>query len=445
MLLRFIGDGYNGLLGYCMRLHFLFLNEAQKRIALESSFQHVQCNYREDANNLNQKCTEVVKSLHVKNLHQKVADLMKQLEVQRRTSKERFSSFVRVTDNYVHLQNSTSNMRRCIDHLTHLPLEGPKQGNANNNRWSCLPPRAEQERGDFEQPEKVVGAKHQVQHEEVREPVFIELLNEKLADCSPVANAQGWEIDKESEQSQDGDQVLVEQQADEDADMEVKQPSSVHEDMMVCNVNEEQVKPGKEDIKIKVQRPSKKEEATLAMDEQQLDEAVVAELPYDANKVDPFKSAIEMESDEARLNGYVCSYKDGEVFDDMILDEMVWDDFISSLSRDAETWHVQEEQVEEIAAYGVDGEDMVIEDATSVELSKNMIDGPWDPKQVIFEEPKEEQAMDTGGFAKEVCASLLMKMLLDVAMQLAFWRLQECLERISALYGWQEGSNRLDE
>ncbi|MCO5605717.1 hypothetical protein L7F22_059901 [Adiantum nelumboides] len=252
----------------------------------------------------------------------------------------------------------------------------------------------------------------------------------ELADCNQVADAQDWEIDKESKQSQDGSQVLVERQADEDADMEstygdesdgsssfweasteesldteftsysketsfdegelvrVKLPSCVHEDMMVCNVNEEQVKPGKEDMQIKVlcgtmlmtmlakvvvehamvvqqvRRSSKKEEATLAMDEQQLDEAVVVELPCDADEVDSYWNVIETENDEARLN------------------------------RDAETGHVQEEQVDEIAAYGVDCEDMVIEDAASVELSKDMADGPWDPEQVIFVEPEEEQAMD---------------------------------------------------
>ncbi|MCO5590981.1 hypothetical protein L7F22_044957, partial [Adiantum nelumboides] len=63
---------------------------------------------------------------------------------------------------------------------------------------------------------------------------------------------------------------------------------------------------------------------------------------------------------------------------------------------------------------------MVIEDAASAELSKNMTNGPWDLEQVIFMEPEEEQAMDVGGLAKEVCALLLMKMLLDLAMQLAF-------------------------
>ncbi|MCO5611212.1 hypothetical protein L7F22_065463 [Adiantum nelumboides] len=297
-----------------------------------------------------------------------------------------------------------------------------------------------------------------------------------VATAAQITDAQGWEIDEESEQSQDGGQVLMEWQADEDADMEstygddgngsssfwetsieesleteftsyskeisfdecelvrVKLPSSVHEDVMVCNVNEDQVRGS-----------FKKEDATLVIDEQQLDEAVVVKLPCVADEVDLFQSVIKMESDEARLCGYACSYKDGEVLDDMIQDEMVWDEFISSLSRDAETGHVQEEQVDEIATYGVGCEDMVIEDAASVELSKNMVDGPWDPEQVIFVEPEEEQAMDAGGLAKEVCALPLMEMLLDVAMQLDFRRLQESLQRISAIYGWEGGSNRLEE
>ncbi|MCO5593017.1 hypothetical protein L7F22_047021 [Adiantum nelumboides] len=132
--------------------------------------------------------------------------------------------------------------------------------------------------------------------------------------------------------------------------------------------------------------------------------------PY-VQRVEPVESVIETESDEARLSG------------------------------DAETGHVQEEQVDELASYGVGCEDMAIENAASVELSKNMTDRPWDPKQVIFVEPKQKQAMDRGELAKEVCASLLMEMLLDVAMQLAFRRLQECLERISALYGWEGRSD----
>ncbi|MCO5575996.1 hypothetical protein L7F22_029803 [Adiantum nelumboides] len=257
---------------------------------------------------------------------------------------------------------------------------------------------------------EVVGVKHQVQHGEVREPVFIELLSEKLATCSRVVDAQGWEIDKESEQSQDGGQVLVEQLADKNADIEstyeddgdgslsfweistrksleieftsygketssderelvrVKLSSNVHEDMTVCNVNENQVEPREENMRInilcvtmlmtmlvkvvvehamvvhQVQRSSRKEEATLAKDEQQLNELVVDKLPCDVDEVDPYWSVIEMESDEARLSGYACSYKDGEALDDMILDEMVWDEFISSLFRDTETRQIQDKQ-----------------------------------------------------------------------------------------------------
>ena len=40
-LLRFIGDGFNGLLSYCMHLHSLFLDEAQKRIQTASLFQQL--------------------------------------------------------------------------------------------------------------------------------------------------------------------------------------------------------------------------------------------------------------------------------------------------------------------------------------------------------------------------------------------------------------------
>ncbi|MCO5577140.1 hypothetical protein L7F22_030963 [Adiantum nelumboides] len=90
----------------------------------------------------------------------------------------------------------------------------------------------------------------------------------------------------------------------------------------------------------------------------------------------------------------------------MLQDEMVRDEFISSLSRDAEIGHVQEEQVEEIAAYGDDCEDMMIEDAASMEKSKDMVDGPWNPEQLIFFEPKEEQALNIGGVTKEILSEV---------------------------------------
>ena len=42
-LLQFIGDGFNDLLGYCICLHSLFLDEAEKRIQIASLFQQLQC------------------------------------------------------------------------------------------------------------------------------------------------------------------------------------------------------------------------------------------------------------------------------------------------------------------------------------------------------------------------------------------------------------------
>ena len=106
MLLRFIGDGYNGLLGYCIRLHSLILDATRKTIEVESSLHQLQHKFTEE----------------MKTLNQKVANLTKQLDSQRKESNERFNSFLRITDNYVNLQHSTRNMRRRIDHLTHLPL-----------------------------------------------------------------------------------------------------------------------------------------------------------------------------------------------------------------------------------------------------------------------------------------------------------------------------------
>ena len=58
----------------------------------------------------------------MKTLNQKVTDLTKKLDSQHKESNERFNSFLRIIDNYVNLQHSTRNMRRRIDHLTHLPL-----------------------------------------------------------------------------------------------------------------------------------------------------------------------------------------------------------------------------------------------------------------------------------------------------------------------------------
>ena len=89
-----------------MRLHSLFLDEAQKRIQTASLFEQLQCRYTKEVNNLKQK----------------VVDLTEQLKLQKRQSEERFRSFVHVTDNYVQLQHSTRNMRRRIDHFTNLPL-----------------------------------------------------------------------------------------------------------------------------------------------------------------------------------------------------------------------------------------------------------------------------------------------------------------------------------
>ena len=49
-------------------------------------------------------------------------ELSKKVGEQTEELKDRFNSFDRVTKNYLNLQNSSQNMRRRIDHFTHLPI-----------------------------------------------------------------------------------------------------------------------------------------------------------------------------------------------------------------------------------------------------------------------------------------------------------------------------------
>lgn len=105
-LLRFVGNGFNGLLGYCLRLQSIMLHESRRRRDIEVQLEKLQAS----------------SSIEINGLREKVTELTKELTKQRLDAEERFSSFVRVTDNYVSLQHSARNMRRRIDHLTHLPI-----------------------------------------------------------------------------------------------------------------------------------------------------------------------------------------------------------------------------------------------------------------------------------------------------------------------------------
>lgn len=101
-MIRFIGDGWNGLLGYCIRLHSQFVNEAAQRMQMQSALTQSGAKIQE----LNLK----IKALLEKESALKVGMV------------EQKKSFERVTDNYVRLQYSTRNMRRRIDHFTNLPM-----------------------------------------------------------------------------------------------------------------------------------------------------------------------------------------------------------------------------------------------------------------------------------------------------------------------------------
>lgn len=117
MLVRFIGDGHHGLLAYCRRLHSMVLAEATAKRELlathNKAMQELEVKHQE---------LEVKHQEESKLLHEKINELNKELKVQKTELDLRFSNFVQVTDNYVHLQHNARNMRRCIDHLTHLPL-----------------------------------------------------------------------------------------------------------------------------------------------------------------------------------------------------------------------------------------------------------------------------------------------------------------------------------
>ncbi|KAI5059963.1 hypothetical protein GOP47_0024383 [Adiantum capillus-veneris] len=70
------------------------------------------------------------------------------------------------------------------------------------------------------------------------------------------------------------------------------------------------------------------------MEEVHMDEVVVTDLLCGYGEVDSCLSLVETDSDEARHNEYTCSYEEGESVGTMLQGNAIWNDFISSLSKD---------------------------------------------------------------------------------------------------------------
>ena len=105
-LMRFVGDGFNGLLGYCNKLCSLSIHEAGRRMELQAKYDKLQ----------------ETSASEIKELRKEIVDLVAQLAKQTSDSDKRLDNHIRVTENYISLQNTARNMRRRIDHLTHLPM-----------------------------------------------------------------------------------------------------------------------------------------------------------------------------------------------------------------------------------------------------------------------------------------------------------------------------------
>lgn len=105
-LMRFVGDGFNGLLGYCERLHTAHLHVLARTQELQCSLSLLQESSKVDKDKLSQRVNE----------------LTKELAEQKRRFEERVQKIDQVADNYIRLRHSTRNLRRRVDHFTHLPM-----------------------------------------------------------------------------------------------------------------------------------------------------------------------------------------------------------------------------------------------------------------------------------------------------------------------------------
>lgn len=103
---KFVGDGSNGLLGYCRRLHMLWLDEAAAKRQTQFAFDQLQA----------------ASTKQINSLMQRIKELSEELEVQKNNLADRVRTMDQFTDNYVRLQNSTRNLRRRVHHFTHLPI-----------------------------------------------------------------------------------------------------------------------------------------------------------------------------------------------------------------------------------------------------------------------------------------------------------------------------------
>ena len=106
MMLRFVGDGLNGLLGYCNRLWSIALQEAGRRQEVQAKYESLLLSSSRDIEGLKGEIIELTAEL---------ANQKMQMETQ-------LDRLMTKAENYIHLQHSARNMRRRIDHLTHLPM-----------------------------------------------------------------------------------------------------------------------------------------------------------------------------------------------------------------------------------------------------------------------------------------------------------------------------------
>lgn len=62
---KFVGDGFNGLLGYCRRLHMLWLDEAAGKRQTQFDFDQLQAASTKQINSLMQRIKELSEELEV--------------------------------------------------------------------------------------------------------------------------------------------------------------------------------------------------------------------------------------------------------------------------------------------------------------------------------------------------------------------------------------------
>ena len=92
--------------GYCRRLYTLFLDEVGKRRASNYALEQLQ----------------VASLAEIKRLSDKVHELSEQIKVHERKTQDDSRSFEEVAMKFIRLQYSSRNLRRRVDHLTHLPM-----------------------------------------------------------------------------------------------------------------------------------------------------------------------------------------------------------------------------------------------------------------------------------------------------------------------------------